>query len=155
MGENPNEYDFEPFIGTKYADLEYDIFIDVSSKAPITRMKQAQDGKELANMQGQYGAQFPTSLITPQEIIRAMDFSNKDEIIKRMNTEETRNKEKELTDILNSSFDMLSQGASHEEVSQAALDQLQQMEQGKGMGSTSNANNVQSAQAGTNVGGGM
>jgi hypothetical protein len=154
MGENPNEYTFEPFIGTDYKDLEYDIFIDVSSKAPITRMKQMQDAKELANMQGQYGSIFPAALITPQELIQSMDFSNKDEIIKRMNVEEMKNKEKELTDILNQSFEMLSQGASPQEVQQAALDQLQQMEQGS-MGSTSNANGVQMQQSGTNVGGGM
>jgi hypothetical protein len=151
MGENPNEYTFEPFIGTEYKDLEYDIFIDVSSKAPITRMKQMQDAKELANMQGQYGSIFPTALITPQELIQSMDFSNKDEIIKRMNVEEMKNKEKELTDILDQSFEMLSQGASPQEVQQAALEQLQQMEQGS-MGSTSNANGVQMQQAGTGVG---
>jgi hypothetical protein len=154
MGENPNEYTFEPFIGTEYKDLEYDIFIDVSSKAPITRMKQMQDAKELANMQGQYGSIFPSALITPQELIQSMDFSNKDEIIKRMNVEEMKNKEKELTDILDQSFEMLSQGASPQEVQQAALDQLQQMEQGS-MGSTSNSNGVQMQQSGTNVGGGM
>jgi hypothetical protein len=45
---------------------------------------------------------------------------------------------------------MLSQGASPQEVQQAALDQLQQMEKG-GMGSTSNSNNVQMAQQGANV----
>jgi hypothetical protein len=151
MGENPNEYSFESFVGTDYKDLEYDIFIDVSAKAPITRMKQMQDAKELANMQGQYGSIFPTSLITPQELIQSMDFSNKDEIIKRMNIEEMKNKEEELTNILQQSFDMLAQGASQEEVSQAAIEQLQQMEQGKGLGSTSNSNNVQAAQQGANV----
>jgi flagellar motor component MotA len=80
-----------------------------------------------------------------------MDFSNKDEIIKRMNIEEMKNKEEELTNILQQSFDMLAQGASQEEVSQAAIEQLQQMEQGKGLGSTSNSNNVQAAQQGANV----
>jgi hypothetical protein len=147
LGVNPNDYSFEPFKGTDFADLEYDVFIDVSSKAPITRMKQAQDAKELLNMQGQYAGAFKTSLITPQEVIRAMDFTNKEEIIERMNVEEMRNKEQELTNILNQSFDMLSQGASPQEVQQAALDMLNQMEQG-GLGSTSNSNNVQAAQQG-------
>jgi hypothetical protein len=151
MGENPNEYDFEEFLGTEFADLEYDIHIDVSSKAPITRMKQMQDAKEALNMQGQYAGAFPAAIITPQEFIKATDWPNKDEIIMRMNIEETRNKEKELTEILDSSFAMLAEGASQEEVAQAAMEQLQQMEGQAGKGSSSNANGVQMAQAGTNV----
>jgi hypothetical protein len=151
MGENPNEYDFQQFIGSDYKDLEYDIFIDVSSKAPITRMKQMQDAKEALNMQGQYSGAFPAAIITPQEFVRAMDWPNKDDIIKRMDVEEMKNKEQELTDILNQSFDMLAQGATPQEVQQAAIQQLQEMEKG-GMGSTSNSNNVQAAQAGTGVG---
>jgi hypothetical protein len=152
MGENPNEYTFEPFIGSEYKDLEYDIFIDVSSKAPVTRMKQMQDAKEALNMQGQYAGAFPAAIITPQEFIKATDWSNKEEIIKRMNVEEIRNKEKELTEILDSSFAMLAEGASAQEVQQAALEQLQQMEGQGGKGSSSNANGVQMAQSGTGVG---
>lgn len=152
MGVNPNEYTFEEFKGTDFADLEYDMFIDVSAKAPITRMKEAQDAKELANMQGQYAQAFPSAIITPQELVKAMNPSNKDQIIERMKVEEMRNKEQELTNILNQSFDMLSQGASPQEVQQAALDQLHQMEQAAGNGSSSNSNGVQMAQAGTSVG---
>lgn len=151
MGENPNEYSFEPFTGTDFKDLEYDMFIDVSSKAPITRMKMAQDAKEALNMQGQYAGAFPTSVITPQEFVRSQDWPNKDEIIKRMDIEEMRNKEQELTNILNQSFDMLAQGASPQDVQQAAVEMLQQMESGKGLGSASNSNNVQSAQQGANI----
>jgi hypothetical protein len=151
MGENPNEYSFERFVGSEYKDLEYDVFIDVSAKAPITRMKQAQDAKELLNMQGQYAGAFKTSLMTPQELMRAMDFTNKEEIIQRMNVEELRNKDEELTNILNQSFSMLSQGATPDNVIQAALDQLHEMDQQKGLGSASNSNNVQMAQGGTNV----
>ena len=149
MGEKPNEYDFEFFKGTDFADLEYDMFIDVSAKAPITRMKQAQDAKEIINMQGQYGNIFPTSLITPQEFAQAQDWSNKDEIINRMNVEEMKNKDQQLTQILQQAFDMLAQGAAPQEVQQAAVDQLHQMEQGS-LGNTSNSNNVQAQQQGAN-----
>jgi hypothetical protein len=151
MGENPNEYSFERFVGSEYKDLEYDVFIDVSAKAPITRMKQAQDAKELLNMQGQYAGAFSTTLIKPQELMRAMDFSNKEEIIERMNVEELRNKDQELTNILNQSFEMMAQGATPDNVIQAALDQLHEMEQKQGLGSSSNSNNVQMAQQGANV----
>jgi hypothetical protein len=152
MGEKPDEYDFEWFKGTDYADLEYDIFVDVSAKAPISRLKQMQDAKEALNMQGQYGSIFPTSIITPQEFIGAMDWPNKDEIIQRMNVEEMKNKEQELTQILQSSFEMLSQGASPQEVQQQAIQHLQEMEQGGGIGNASNSNQVQASQAGTGVG---
>jgi hypothetical protein len=151
MGQNPNEYDFEWFKGSEFRDLEYDIFIDVSAKAPITRMKQQQDAKEMLNMQGQYGNIFPSAIITPQEFINSMDWSNKDEIIQRMNVEEMKNKEEQLSQILQQSFDMLAQGAAPQEVQQAAIDQLNQMESGS-LGNTSNSNNVQAAQAGTGVG---
>jgi hypothetical protein len=152
MGQNPNEYDFEWFKGTDYSDLEYDMFIDISAKAPITRMKQMQDAKEMANMQGQYAQAFPTAIITPQELVKAMDWPNKDEIIQRMNVDEMKNKEQELTQILQSSFEMLSQGASPQEVQQQAIQHLQEMEQGGGIGNASNSNQVQASQAGTGVG---
>jgi hypothetical protein len=148
MGESPHEYSFASFVGKDFRNLEYDIFIDVSAKAPISRMKQAQDAKEMLNMQGQYGNIFKTQLITPQETIQAMDWSNKDEIIKRMNVEEMQNKDEQLSQILQQSFDMLAQGAAPQEVQQAAIDQLHQMEQGS-LGNTSNSNNVQAAQQGT------
>jgi beta-phosphoglucomutase-like phosphatase (HAD superfamily) len=102
-------------------------------------------------MQGQYAGSFPTTLIKPQELMRAMDFSNKEEIIERMNVEEMRNKDQELTNILNQSFEMMAQGATPDNVIQAALDQLHEMEQKQGLGSSSNSNNVQMSQQGANV----
>jgi hypothetical protein len=146
MGENPNEYDFEWFTGTEFADLEYDIALDVSSKAPLTRMKEMQDAKELLNMQGQYG--FATPIITPQEAIDMMDFANKAEIIKRMDLDEMKNKEAEITNILDMSFDALAKGASPQQVHEMALQMVNEMQGGEGTGSTSNSNNVQMAQAG-------
>jgi hypothetical protein len=113
-------------------------------------MKQQQDAKEMLNMQGQYGNVFPTPIIKPQEFINAMDWSNKDEIIQRMNVDEMKNKEEQLSQILQQSFDMLAQGAAPQEVQQAAIDQLNEMEQGS-LGNTSNSNNVQAAQQGANV----
>jgi hypothetical protein len=147
MGENPNEYDFEWFTGTEFADLEYDIALDVSSKAPLTRMKEMQDAKELLNMQGQYG--FATPIITPQEAIDMMDFANKAEIIKRMDLDELKTKETQLTEILNMSLDALSKGATLDQVQGNALQMLQEMEGGEqATGSTSNSNNIQMSQAG-------
>jgi hypothetical protein len=146
-GKNPNEYSFEPFIGSDYKDLEYDIFIDISSKAPMTRLKEAQDAKELMNMQGQY--QFNPPVMTPQRLMKMGNYSNADQIIEEMNAEEMKAKGDLLDKILQTSFDSLAQGHTHQEVLQMAQQQLQEMEQKSGMGSTSNSNNVQMRQGGT------
>lgn len=150
MGQKPNEYEFAQFLGTDYKDLEYDIFIDVSAKAPVSRMKEAQDAKELMNMQGQYN--FSPAVITPQELIKKSNYADSDAIIERMNQEEMNAKSDQLSQILDSSFHALSQGAHPNDVLQMAQEQLQQMEQKNGLGDTQNANNVQMQQSGTPVG---
>lgn len=149
MGSNPQEYSFENFLGTEFKDLEYDMFIDVSSKAPVTRMREAQEAKELLNMQGQYG--FTPAIITATEAIDMIDFARKDKIMDRMKVEEMKVKEQELTQILDMSFNMLAEGASPQETQQAAIQALEEMGQQNAMGSTSNSNNVQAAQQGVNV----
>jgi hypothetical protein len=149
MGSNPQEYDFESFLGTEFKDLEYDMFIDVSSKAPVTRMRESQEAKELLNMQGQYG--FTPAIITATEAIDMIDFARKDKIMDRMKVEEMKVKEQELTQILDMSFEMLAQGASPQETQQAAVQALEEMGQQNAMGSTSNSNNVQAAQQGVSV----
>src|SRR6185312_4031875 len=92
MGENEDEYEFEEFLGSDYKDIAYDVFVDVSSKTPMSRMKEMQDAQNLVQMQGQYGAMFPAALITPQEFIRSMDLPNKQQILERMDQEVLQNK---------------------------------------------------------------
>lgn len=150
MGESPDQYDFEWFTGKDYRDLDYDIFLDVSSKAPVTRMREANEAKELLNMQGQYGGQFGTSIITPQEAIKMMDIMNKDEIIKRMDMEEMRNRTEEAMQIAQMMTEALASGVDPQEAYNMGIQMFEQMEaQMKGMGSTSNSNNVQMQQQGT------
>jgi uncharacterized protein (UPF0305 family) len=146
MGKNPNDYEFVSFLGSEFKDLEYDIFIDISSKAPMTRLKEAQDAKELMNMQGQY--QFNPPLMTPQRMVKMANYSNSDQIIEEMNRAEMNAKSDQLTQILNQSFDMIGQGATPQEVLQQAQQMLSDMENKNGLGSTSNSNNVQARQGG-------
>jgi hypothetical protein len=146
MGKNPNEYDFVSFLGSEFKDLSYDIFIDISAKAPMTRLKEAQDAKELMNMQGQY--QFNPPLMTPQRLMKMGNYSNSDQIIEEMNQAEMNAKSDQLTQILNQSFDMIGQGATPQEVLQQAQQMLSDMENKNGLGSTSNSNNVQARQGG-------
>jgi hypothetical protein len=147
MGEGPDDYTFEPFLGTDFADTEYDMFIDVSSKAPMTRVREQQEAKELLNMQGQYG--FPVPVITPQEALNMMDFAKKDEILKRMNMDEMRNKTDEALQVANFIAEAQAQGLPPEQIQEMAVEMFNQLETNpQGMGSTSNSNNVQMQQQG-------
>jgi hypothetical protein len=139
MGESPDDYSFEPFLGSIYRGLEYDIFIDVSSKAPITRLNESQTAEKLLTLQGQYGGVFGTAIIKPQEAIKMMNIPKSDEIIKRMDIEEMRNKTDEAMQVANMMAESISSGVPPEEVQQMAMTMFQQLEeQADSMGSTSN-----------------
>lgn len=145
-GSEPDEYTFESFIGTEYRNIDYDIFVDVSAKAPITRLRESNEAKELLALQGQYGGQFRTSLITPQEAIEKMDFVGKDKIIERMNMEEMRNKTEEAMQVAQMMVEALSNGVPSEEVLQMGMAMFEQMEQQmKGIGSA-NSGSIQQQQ---------
>lgn len=124
MGRSPEEYEFVSFIGTEFKDLAYDIFIDVSAKAPITRMREAQEAKELLNMQGQYGYKVP--VITPQEAVKMMNLAKGDELIKRMDEDEMKNEEEKLNDVLAMYTEALQQGIAPEEAQQMAVEMVNQ-----------------------------
>ena len=149
-GANPNDYEFEEFLGTEFEDLEYDVFIDVSSKAPLTRIKEVQDAKEMMNMQGQYA--FNPPIITPQELVKKMQISDADAIIERMNMDEMNNKVEEAMNVANMMHEAMMNGVPPEEIQNMAMAMLEQMDQqSAGMGSTNNANNVQMKQQGVNI----
>ncbi len=138
MGQSPDEYEFEPFLGSAYRGLEYDIFIDVSSKAPITRLNESQTAEKLLTLQGQYGEQFGTSIVKPQEAIKMMNIPKADEIIKRMDMEEMRNKTEEAMQVATMMAESINSGVPPEEVQQMALTMFEQMEAAAGgKGSTS------------------
>lgn len=148
MGPNPDQYSFEPFIGISFNDLAYDVAVDVSSKAPITRMKESQDADNLLNAQGQYAQSFPTSIITPQEYVKMKGFSNADQIIQRMNAEEMRNKTEEAMQVAMMAQEALNSGVPQPEVEQMMNEMFTQMEQqASGIGSA-NTGAVQNQQAG-------
>lgn len=92
MGKKDEDPQFEAFKGTDFKDLAYDIAVDVSAKAPITRMREVQEAKELLNTQGQYFNDSPIKVIKPQEAIRMMNLVHGEDIIERMNMEEMTNK---------------------------------------------------------------
>ncbi len=140
MGERPEEYTFKPFLGAAYKDLDYDIFIDVSSKAPVTRMREAQEAKDLLNMQGQYG--FSPEIVKPQEVVEMMDFSNKNKLIERMNIAEMNNKVEQAMQVAQMMTEALNQGVDPQEVMQMGEAMYTQMdaEQKQAKGNTAQLN---------------
>lgn len=97
-----NATDQEPlffeFIGSDYKDIAYDIMIDVSAKAPISRLRKQEELDKLLTLQGQMG--FDPAILTAQEYMREADFIDGDKIIERMNMEEIQSAEAIMTQIL-------------------------------------------------------
>lgn len=132
--------EFIEYVGTDFADLSYDIAVDVSSKAPITRMREAQEAKELINLQGQFGNQYPVPLMTPQELIRSLHLAKGEEIIARMNMDEMNNDVETAMNTATMMFEALQQGVPPEQV----LDMGRQMiEQGGGQAPPEGGNPAQ------------
>lgn len=116
LDENGDVKEWMTYLGDDFADLAYDVQVDVSSKAPITRMREAQEAKELINLQGQFGQQYPTQLITPQELIKSLHLSQSDAIIARMNQEELNNDTATAMEVANMMYEALQQGVDPEQV---------------------------------------
>lgn len=130
IGQKEEEIEFVSFIGTNYADLAYDVAVDVSAKAPITRMKEMNDAKELLNLQGQYGKQYGVDIITPQEAIRMMGLSNAEKIIERMDMAEMQNRVQEAMQVAQMIAEAQQSGIPEEEVAKMAESMLQQLDAG-------------------------
>ena len=149
MGKNEDDITFIPFVGTDFKDLSYDVMVDVSAKAPITRMREMQDAKELLNLQGQYGQQYGVQVIKPQEAIEMMNMTRGEQIIERMNMEEMQNKVQEAMQVAQMIAEAQQQGVPNEEVLQMAQAMFEQMGQNpqpggqqpmEGMGNTNSFN---------------
>lgn len=126
---NPNNAEYISFVGVNYQDLEFDFEIDVSSRAPVTLMRQVTEAKERLQLQGQYG--FNPRIITPQEYVKDADLVDKTAIIDRMNKEEIMSEMQKLQTVLQMSLEAQNMGVPPEEVLQMAQQQLEQMQQGQ------------------------
>ncbi|QWE49702.1 portal protein [Paenibacillus phage SV21] len=136
-GKHQGEYQFMEFIGREFADIDFDFVIDVSSKAPVSRMREQQEAKDLLTMQGQY--QFPVPVITPQEFIEMSDMVHKDQLLERMQEDEIRNKAAELTQMVNMLWNMVASGQISPEEVPLVAEQMaaQQTGQASATGNTS------------------
>lgn len=130
LDEKGNVKDFIPFVGTDFADLAYDVAIDVSAKAPITRMREQAEAKELLNTQGQYFQDAPVAVIKPQEAIRMMNLVHGEEIIERMNLEEMQNKTEQAMQVATMMYEAYQQGVDPETISQMGMAMFEQVDAG-------------------------
>lgn len=129
-GKKKEDIEFLPYIGSDFKDLSYDVFIDVSAKVQVSRMREIADAKELMNLQGQYGAQYPIEILKPQEFIRMMDMIKGEEIIERMDADEMSNKVEEAMKVAQMMAEAQQQGVPPEEVlsmAQAMFEQIDQL----------------------------
>lgn len=136
QGEEP---EFFKFKGSDYRDVAYDIKVDVSSKAPITRLRKQEELDKLLTLQGQM--QFSPKVITPQEYMRESEFINGEQFIERMNMEEINGANEILQETLAMAMEAFNSGVNPEEVAQMAQAMLEQRfeenQQTAGVGSTS------------------
>lgn len=132
--DKPNEklaidqQEFVTFVGKDFADLEYDLEINVSAKAPISRLRQQSEAEKLINMQGQYN--YKPALITPQEYIRMSEFTDTNIMMERMNVDEMRNKVDEAYVIAQQLQQGLDVGASEQALKAKATEMILAFESG-------------------------
>lgn len=126
---NPNNAEYISFTGIEYKDLEFDFEINVSSRAPITLMRQVTEAKERLQLQGQYA--FNPRIITPQEYVKDADLVDKSAIIDRMNKEEVMSEMQKIQTVLQMALEAQTQGIPPQEVMHMAQQQLEQMQQGQ------------------------
>ena len=134
-GEKGQEPEFLEFIGSDFKDVKYDIQVDISAMAPVTKVRKQEELDKILNIQGQY--QFEPAVITPQEYISESNFIDSERIIERMNMEEIRSAEAIMTEVLQMATEAQQQGLPPEEVAamaQAMLVQRFEEKQG-GIGS--------------------
>ncbi len=128
---NPEETTrFLEFVGTDFAELEFDIEMDISAHAPISQARRDAELDRLMELQGQYGMN--PRVITPQEYIKGKRMVDADKIIDRMNKEEMQNKLEMLTQVASMMQNAMAAGEPPELVMQMAQEHLRALESGEG-----------------------
>lgn len=129
---------FFEYIGSDYKEVAYDIKIDVSAKAPVTRLRKQEELDKMLTLQGQM--QFDPPLITPQEFIRESEFINGEQFLERMNLDEIQGVNAILQETLQMMIEASENGLPPEEVAAMAesmVTQRMEQRQGGGTGDTS------------------
>ena len=147
IDESTGEATFQTFVGSDFRDLAFDVKVNVSSKAPITRARQQQEMEKLITLQGQM--QYDPPLVTPQEYMKFSSFADSEKLIKRMNMDEFQSTAAIVEEVVQMVGEATQSGMPVEEVGQMALEMAQQKIANKqsNVGSTSeNAGQLQARQ---------
>lgn len=132
---------FVPFRGTDYKGINFDFFLDASSKAPISRQRQKEEANQLLTIQGQYG--FDPPVITPQEYIRQSELMNADAIVQRMDRDEMQSDLKILQQVTAMVNEAYQNNLSPQEIAkmsqQMLVQKMQQKQEGVGSANTGQA----------------
>jgi len=118
---------FIEYIGRDFEDVLYDITVDVSTKAPITRQRTEELIDDLFVKQYQYPMDI--KFMKPQEYIKFKNIPNMDDMIRRMDEEEVLNQANISMQLAQMGMQMLQQGAPPEEVQAQMQQMLPQLEQ--------------------------
>lgn len=123
-GEKGQEPEFIEFIGSSFKDVAYDIQVDVTAKAPITKARKQEELDKVLNIQGQY--QFDPAVITPQEYMEESNFIDGEKFIERMNMEEIQSAEAIMQETLQMMTEAQQSQVPPEEIAQMAQTMLAQ-----------------------------
>ena len=128
--ESPQPEDFVPFIGTDFADIEYDLDIDVSAQAPVTQARREAEMDQLFTNQYQFNV--TPRLITPQEYVKKKRMVDAREIIERMDNEERQSEVDILTQVASMIADaMQDPNVPMDEIMNMARKQIEQIKSGQ------------------------
>lgn len=113
-------------------NLQWRIRSDVYAKAPITQASKKQQADNLMQMQGQF--QFDPPVITVEEWVEQQDFSNKEDILARMQADRVKKQQQDqqgLTDqilqIIGQAQQMKGTGLTDEQVNQQIQPMIQDL----------------------------
>jgi hypothetical protein len=129
-GDPEQPEDFKPYIGVAYADLEYDLDIDVSAQAPVTQARREAEMDKL--FMDQYQFNVTPVMIKPQEYVKRKNMVDADELIARMDRDEQQSEIDILTQVASMMSDAMADGnIPPEEIEAMARQQITGIKSGE------------------------
>lgn len=117
--ENPNssfEYEYVPFKAEEFRDLMFDFSIDLIQKMKNTEETKLEVMQMLSEWQLQYSPDI--QIVTPEDIVKAFNPSNRDEMIARIKQEEEIKSQETTQQIYQLVSEGIQQGADPNEIMQ-------------------------------------
>jgi hypothetical protein len=135
-----HEYEYVPFRAEEFADLAWDFSIDISQKMKNSEQSRQEKMRMLSEWQLQYSPGVP--LVTPADIVKAMDPPNRDAILARIEQQEQQQSYEQAAQITQAVMQAMQAGQPPEIIAQLIYQMLNPQEGEGGLG------NVQRQQQG-------